>query len=112
MSFLAHKKYFYMYFHDITLILLYSSSMRELSKKLKAKGSKKIMSIRDLFLKHLKVVKTSLNEGVDILRKVPSIRGKIKFDLPAFASDIDFEVCAFHYRYRVNSLSKNFCTIE
>ncbi|XP_028405436.1 amyloid-beta A4 protein-like [Dendronephthya gigantea] len=68
-----------------------NQNMRELSKKLNGKGSKKIMSIRDLFLKHLKVVKTSLNEGVDILRKVASVQGKIKFDLPTFARDIDFE---------------------
>ena len=51
------------------------------------------MSARDLFLSHLKLVKNSLKEGVEILRKVDSVAGKIEFDLPEFASDIDFEVC-------------------
>jgi 2-hydroxy-3-keto-5-methylthiopentenyl-1-phosphate phosphatase len=73
--------------------------MRSLSKKLLSKGSRKekLMSARDLFLKHLNLVKSSLKEGVDILKKVESVRGKIKFDLPPFASDIDFEVCMLRF---------------
>ena len=67
--------------------------MRRLSKKLLSKGATKIMTERDLFMSHLKVVKNTLKEGVEILKNVKSVAGKIKFDLPAFASDINFEVC-------------------
>ena len=66
--------------------------MRSLSKKLLAKGRSKLMPARDAFLAHLKILKSALKEGVDILKNVDSVRGKIDFDLPPFASDIDFEV--------------------
>lgn len=77
----------------ISLRVFIHSSMRSLSKTLLAKGAKKIMPARDLFMSHLKVVKNSLKAGVEILRNVESVSGKIEFDLPEFASDIDFEVC-------------------
>jgi hypothetical protein len=68
--------------------------MRTLSKKLDhAKGTSKLMPARDSFLKHLNILKSALKQGVEILEKVDSVRGKIEFDLPPFANDIEFEVC-------------------
>lgn len=51
------------------------------------------MAARDQFMSHLTVVKSAMKEGVEILRKLRQVHGKIEFDLPPFATDIDFEVC-------------------
>lgn len=66
--------------------------MHSFSKKLLGKGPKMLITYRDLFLSHLNIVKTPLREAVKILKHINSVHGKIDFNLPPFAMDIDFEV--------------------
>ena len=43
-------------------------------------------------MSHFNRIKSTLKEGVEALKQVKSVEGRIEFNLPSWASDIDFKV--------------------
>ena len=73
------------------MIIFSPSSARFLSRLLHSKSPIAI-SARKTFAPHIDLIKATLKQGVDLLKQVKSIEGMINFDLPPWASDIDFKV--------------------
>ena len=44
------------------------------------------------YVSHYGLIKSNLKEAVNILKNIKSVKGKIHFNLPSWAGDIDFEV--------------------
>lgn len=67
-----------------------SHNVRFLQKLRHAKPDK-VNNIKAAFVSHIGLIKSTLKEAVNILKNVQSVRGKIHFDLPSWAVDINFE---------------------